>query len=1674
MLQHGKSFDWDLLVKAAADRFLAAHGKFLEEVTGGRTDNLPECVSQNLACIVFSATRDGSSKIVYISHAMQKMNASSTLAVGLAGREAMATALMLPRASVNSILNGQECQRVAELHAAAFALSKSTNAQPVISLLVSCSSNEPCWNLSHAFPVASQGAIFVVHVHSQVPVPIPGLLWPKGGLQESAEPEFAMDDSLLQPILARARIPLQDWKDGVCVTKVMLSKAVEHCQQLERFLGDALEGDHFVPRLGGGAVASFQQHVQWSTIFSMVNSDLKACWAACDMQSYMIDQEGKSVTMATAVADVNEPDCPLVYVSPGFETLTGYQAGFAQGRNCRFLQPNQKDRNEAFNGPELRRMRAFCTQQRTGQIFVLLLNESRTGEPFWNLLFMKHLRLNSNQHYIFGLQTNIELQKNAMDKMLPLNWTIDSLALLARMRDILKQKEDEFQPSERCFAALANEVTAQWILEVGQAFGDCWEGGHYCPKVGHGAMNDFVGKWPELANLCLKSVLMLNKIQEECNPEMMTEAAINEGSNANPLVCAVSDPSTPDCPLVYITESFTTMTGYDANFALGRNCRFLQPNDPEANQTLNGDELARMRAFCKGKHEVGETIINLLLNETFEGVRFWNLLHMTHVDVGDARFILAVQTNLRIPMPRLLKHREVPHYEVLQALEFSHNLGTFLDELRRHLRANKTESDVSEGARFAIESILAFMKENDDDYAGDQLVPRLGRDNVELFSSAFTWPQLLSTLAETKPDSHIAKCCSQLDIHDRQGSVAIVVIDLTGPDCPIVDGSRAFQHVTGYPLKYALGRNFRFMLPKIAERDTAYNSSELTRLEDFLGVWAGRQPRLVSLLLLEGLERIPFWGLRIYELVKLEDRPFLLFMQSNVRTEMDQGPSILGMRLAELQGMDEDSLTELARFRHVVDKAKDQLVDHGWHIPKLLQACVESWSTSFPSSMELPWSSTPSMDTPLPIYGLELTADAQLPEIMAEALLAGVRHFHLYLANKTTDDVRMCELEGRLLALKLAQALSRLHRHHYNYILRAVVFTLRTPPKLLDSFKELRKTLKSYGLKISYWLLDATATTSIEVILNSWGRMSDIQKDGEVGSLGLYGASRQMVEAVQRFKRGRLAICASEFHAGMEADLMTTALARKLQTDEVQMLAYNVYGPRESLLQSPTVKGFAAAEDVDPRVLLLKCIEARGWSAIAPSIPSSTDPGATTANSGLSHMTSEADNSFFGSSGGLIIASKMGIPSLNRSFIKLCEKVKASLPSQLERKLSEAHHEHPAILNTRTHSKWKVLRKIVNGGGATQQENANDDSELAKLQSVISNPMMPLAALDEMNQSLGPDSQVSHINKVAAVLKARRKFLGRRRSTGSAIDTGEMQRMIASVTASHDAASPDGTMGSEGAASPAGNAALSTRESDTALRCQSTDSVSADVTILPLSDRPVQTARHRRRSVSRQASKRGSPRFSHRAKSVAGNATEPREEQQQQQQQQDKTPFVDLGALERPVTSDAIPKGTLHRRKSAGCALACIRDLGQSAGTAHVRNLTIFSPYANSSSNPRGGRPKSFSSGNGAMSSMATRTTSARNSSRNHINGGGAFGGEQSFTLPALEDRPHSRATPRRLSLLVPTESGKPSAPSDLAEAYGPWLADKDLPMGAASVLMGTPRGSSSALSRPVTSWSMR
>eukprot|EP00434_Breviolum_minutum_P011865 symbB.v1.2.010467.t1/scaffold679.1/size173156/3 len=115
----------------------------------------------------------------------------------------------------------------------------------------------------------------------------------------------------------------------------------------------------------------------------------------------------QDAAISVTLAQPQEPDCPLIGVSKGFQTLSGYRRDEVLGRNCRFL-----NRGCAIRQEDRMKLRASA---RSGKSFSgLLQNRKKNGEVFLNLVCINSLRVGST-FYLLGIQVDMTNQGERRD-----------------------------------------------------------------------------------------------------------------------------------------------------------------------------------------------------------------------------------------------------------------------------------------------------------------------------------------------------------------------------------------------------------------------------------------------------------------------------------------------------------------------------------------------------------------------------------------------------------------------------------------------------------------------------------------------------------------------------------------------------------------------------------------------------------------------------------------------------------------------------------------------------------------------------------------------------------------------------------------------------------------------------------------------------------------------------------------------------------------------------------------------------------------------------------------------------------------------------------------------------------------------------------------------------------
>jgi PAS domain S-box-containing protein len=114
--------------------------------------------------------------------------------------------------------------------------------------------------------------------------------------------------------------------------------------------------------------------------------------------------------MPMIVTDPRQPDNPIIFANQAFRAMTGYAPEELVGRNCRFLQGPETDRETIS---EVRR--AIAERK---EIATEILNYRKNGSTFWNALFISPVYDQAgNLVYFFGSQLDVSRRRDAEEAL---------------------------------------------------------------------------------------------------------------------------------------------------------------------------------------------------------------------------------------------------------------------------------------------------------------------------------------------------------------------------------------------------------------------------------------------------------------------------------------------------------------------------------------------------------------------------------------------------------------------------------------------------------------------------------------------------------------------------------------------------------------------------------------------------------------------------------------------------------------------------------------------------------------------------------------------------------------------------------------------------------------------------------------------------------------------------------------------------------------------------------------------------------------------------------------------------------------------------------------------------------------------------------------------------------
>ncbi|KAJ0010704.1 hypothetical protein Pint_33955 [Pistacia integerrima] len=374
------------------------------------------------------------------------------------------------------------------------------------------------------------------------------------------------------------------------------------------------------------------------------------------------------------VSDATKPDCPIMYASSGFFSMTGYSSKEVIGRNCRFLQGPETDGNEVAKIRDaVKNGTSYCGR---------LLNYKKDGTPFWNLLTVTPIKDDSGKAIKFiGMQVEVSKYTEGInDKALRPNGLPKSLirydarqkekALCSITEVVQTMKHRQSHKPTGSLSTIEDlgeheKFNLDYVLPKSVNTPDrqsphidntrdmphtssVQEVGKNSRKSGR---NSFMGHKGRSLSFPVKheaersnapEVLMTKDVERTDSwDHAERERDIRQGIDLATTLerieknFVITDPRLPDNPIIFASDSFLELTEYTREEILGRNCRFLQ--GPETDQAT----VQKIRDAIREQREITVQLINY----TKSGKKFWNLFHLQPMrdQKGELQYFIGVQ-----------------------------------------------------------------------------------------------------------------------------------------------------------------------------------------------------------------------------------------------------------------------------------------------------------------------------------------------------------------------------------------------------------------------------------------------------------------------------------------------------------------------------------------------------------------------------------------------------------------------------------------------------------------------------------------------------------------------------------------------------------------------------------------------------------------------------------------------------------------------------------------------------------------------------------------------------------------------------------------------------------------------------------------------------------------------
>jgi len=255
------------------------------------------------------------------------------------------------------------------------------------------------------------------------------------------------------------------------------------------------------------------------TIFRNV-SETKAIQSTLHLKNRALEAAGNGII----IADAQLPDMPITYSNSAFSRMTGYKKSEILGRNCRFLQDDDRDQTEIKT--------LAIAIQKGSPCRVTLRNYRKDGSLFWNELTITPLySKNQRLSHFIGVQNDVteiqhakkqlnsyadKLEEKVVERTKELEVTVQKLVEtninLEDQIQVTKRAENKAQHSQAQFTAIAKNFPKGLIVVFNTDFELVYVEGEELKRFDL-KKADFEGK--HIDNIPLFSKMQSERIKED-------------------------------------------------------------------------------------------------------------------------------------------------------------------------------------------------------------------------------------------------------------------------------------------------------------------------------------------------------------------------------------------------------------------------------------------------------------------------------------------------------------------------------------------------------------------------------------------------------------------------------------------------------------------------------------------------------------------------------------------------------------------------------------------------------------------------------------------------------------------------------------------------------------------------------------------------------------------------------------------------------------------------------------------------------------------------------------------------------------------------------------------------------------------------------------------------------